>query len=104
MRKTITTRHCDIPDTLRERADVILERFASVAHRPTGADLVFDVLHGRPAVEARVHLRGSEPVVARAEAEDHRSALDRVVDKMRRQLNRAGKRPLRQRAAAPERV
>lgn len=104
MRKTITTRHCEIPDPLRERAELVLQRFADLAARPHDATLVFDVLHGRPTVEALMHLASGESLVASAEADDHRTALDRVEEKMRRQLDRAGKRPLRQRAAEADRV
>lgn len=104
MRKTITTRHCDIPEALRDRAEAVLGRFEALAPRPTDAALVFDVLHGQASVEALVHASGGDQLVARAEADDHRTALDRVEAKMRRQLERVAKRPLAHRAPAPDRV
>ena len=104
MHKTITTLHCEIPDTLRERAGAVLDRLAAIAPRPHDAAVVFDVAHGHPSVELRIHLSKGEVTVARAEAVDHRTALDRAEAKLRRQLERAAGRPLRKRAPEADRV
>jgi ribosomal subunit interface protein len=97
MRKTITILHCEIPDALRERADAVLDRLAGFAPRPHDGTVIFDVAHGHPSAEIRLHLARSEVVVAAAEAEDHRTALDRAEEKLRPQLERAGDRPGRRR-------
>jgi ribosomal subunit interface protein len=103
MRKTITTRHVEIPDALRERADAVLDRLAGIARRPHDATVVFDVTHGQPSVEIRIHLARGELAMAAAQADDHRTALDRAEEKLRPQLERASIRPGRRRAE-PDRV
>ncbi|HJS48263.1 MAG TPA: HPF/RaiA family ribosome-associated protein [Gemmatimonadales bacterium] len=97
MRKTITIRHCEIPDALRERADAVLDRLAGIARRPHDATIVFDLAHGQPSVEIRIHLVRGEVVRAAAQADDHRTALDRAEEKLRPQLERASVPPGRRR-------
>jgi ribosomal subunit interface protein len=86
MRITITTRHCDIPEDLRARARARLERLGKVAARPHHLQLVFDEEHGKPMVELRLHTARRQVHFATAEAADHRTALDRVVAKVKRQM------------------
>lgn len=95
METTITVRHTNIPEDLKERARDLIGRLANRAHRPHGADVVFDVKHQTPTVELKLHLPRSQVVVASADAEDHRTALDRVVDKARSQLERMTPSPAR---------
>ena len=42
MQTTITARHCEISDALRERALTVLERLGNMASRPIEATVVFD--------------------------------------------------------------
>ncbi|HWA17224.1 MAG TPA: ribosome-associated translation inhibitor RaiA [Gemmatimonadales bacterium] len=87
MQMTITARHCDISDDLRERAAVVLNRLAGhVAHVVDGA-VVFD---NSPTAQAeiRLHSGRGEVFVATGEDKDHRSALDRAEEKVKRQLEK----------------
>lgn len=95
MRTTVTARHCEIPDDLRERASTLLAKVAKAAHRPQRAEVVFDVDHGHKVVEAQLYLPRGQVKVASAEADDFRSALDRVVEKLRNQLDKHPSRPAR---------
>jgi ribosomal subunit interface protein len=95
MRTTVTARHCEIPDDLRARAESVLEKLAKAAHRPQSAEVVFDLDHGRKVVELQFHLPRGQVRVATAEAEDFRSALDRVAAKMRNQLDKNSGHPAR---------
>jgi ribosomal subunit interface protein len=96
MQTTITVRHCDIPDALRERAAAVLDRLGGFARRPIEATVVFDEDGLLRTAEIRLHLARGEVLVARGEAEDHRTALDRAEDKLRRQVEKAS-RPRRSR-------
>ena len=100
MRITITARHCDIPDDLRERARALLERLGRVAPRPHGGQVIFGADHGMPEVEVRLHAARGQIHVATASGADHRTALDRAAAKVRRQLDKAPAR--RGRAAVRE--
>jgi ribosome-associated translation inhibitor RaiA len=89
VRITITARHCDISEDLRARARTRLQRLGQVASRPHHLQLIFGAEHGRPTVELRLHTNRRHVHFAAAAGADHRSALDRVVAKVRRHLDTA---------------
>jgi ribosomal subunit interface protein len=93
MLTTITARHTEISEALRERALAVLERLGSIAPRPIEGTVVFDTEGLLQTAELRLHVSRGEVLVATGEAEDHRTALDRAEDKLRRQLERATARP-----------
>jgi ribosomal subunit interface protein len=88
MQTTITARHCEINDALRERARTVVERLGELAHRPIESAIVFDTDGGKATAELRLHAARGELLVARGEADDHRTALDRAEEKLRRQLDK----------------
>lgn len=94
MRITVTARHCDIPDELRGRATALLQRLGRVASRPHDGQVIFGADHATPRVEVRLHTARSRVYVASAGAPDHRTALDRAVAKLRRQLDKPIRRAL----------
>ena len=93
MQTTITSRHGDIPAELKERAEQVLERLAKRATRPTSAHITFDT--GAPGASAEIVLNAARGAVhvAKAEADDHRSALDQALGKLQRQLDKAETKP-----------
>ncbi len=97
MQTTITARHCEISDALKERARAVVERLGSIATRPIESAVVFDMEGSVQTAELRLHVARGEVLVARGEAADHRTALDRAEEKLRRQLERASTRPRRSR-------
>ena len=88
MRTTITARHCDIPDELRDHARERLDRLGKVASRPHDGQVIFAEDHGEASVEVRLHTARGRVYVGRALAGDHRSALDRAAARVRRQLDK----------------
>ena len=88
MQVTITARHGEIPDGLRERAGAVAERLAKLAHRPTSAQVTFNVEHERATAEIILKAARGAVHVASADAPDHRTALDRAGSKLRRQLDK----------------
>jgi ribosomal subunit interface protein len=97
MQTTITARHCEISEALRERALAVVERLGNIATRPMEATVVFDAEGLQQTTELRLHVARGEVLVARAEAEDHRTALDRAEEKLRKQLEKASAKPRRTR-------
>jgi ribosomal subunit interface protein len=95
METVITTRHGDIADALRVRASRVVERLARLANRPTVAHVTFDLDHRRATAEVRLVAARGAVHVASAEAPDHRTALDRVAAKLRRQLDKPATKPRR---------
>lgn len=102
MQTTITARHCEIPDALRERARTVVERLGGLAHRPIESAVVFDTDGGKSTAELRLHVARGEILIARGDADDHRTALDRAEEKLRRQLDKASARPRRSRDTLPK--
>ncbi len=92
MRVTITARHVDVPEELRTRARDLVARLAKVASRPHDGQVIFTEDHGTPVVEVRLHTVRSQVLVGVSDGVDHRSALDKAVARVRRQLDKpAGK-------------
>lgn len=100
MQTTITMRREDVPEELRTRAEEALERLAKRAVRATGAHLTFD--SGKAGVSAEIVLNAARGAtyVAKADAIDHRTALDRALAKLQRQLEKAEANPARSRRKA----
>ena len=97
MQTTITARHCEISDAIRERALAVVERLDNIATRPMEASVVFDTDGQQQTAELRLHLATGDLLVAGGEAADHRTALDRAEEKLRKQLEKASARPRRSR-------
>lgn len=102
MQIRITARHDDVPDALRQRAELVVGRLARLAVRPTSAQVTFDALGQRIAAELILKAARGVVLVASAEAADHRTALDRASAKLRRQLDKR-ETNRRRRAAATRR-
>lgn len=98
METTITARHCEVSELLRERAITVVERLGHMASRPMAMAVVFDADGIQLTVELRLHVAAGEILVAKGEGSDHRSALDQAENKLRRQLERASDRPRRGRS------
>jgi len=98
MQTTITARHCEISEPLRERALTVVERLGNIASRPIEATVVFDMEGPMQTAEIRLHVSRGEVLVATGEAEDHRTALDRAEEKLRKQVEKASAFPRRDRA------
>jgi ribosome-associated translation inhibitor RaiA len=98
METTVTARHSEISEVLRERAITVVERLGSQAPRPMESTVVFDSDGLLRTVEIRLHIAAGEILVAKAEGADHRTALDRAEEKLRRQVERASDRPRRVRS------
>jgi ribosomal subunit interface protein len=93
MLMTVTARHCEIPEELRERAEHVLDRIANHAPRPVEGTVVFDMadhksVTERHQAEVRLHLAHGEVLVAAGAADDHRTALDRAEARLRSQLEK----------------
>ncbi len=91
MQTTITARHCEVSDALKERARSVAERLGSIASRPIESAVVFDIEGASQTAELRLHLSSGELLVAHGEAPDHRTALDRAEEKLRRQLEKSSR-------------
>jgi len=88
VRVTITARHCEVSDELRARARDLVSRLDKVGARLQSARVMFGEDHGESLVEIEVRASRGRVQVARGLGADHRTALDRAADRMRRQVGR----------------
>lgn len=88
MRIQVAARHCDIPDSVRKRTEEQITRLAKYDPRVAAADVVYEEEKRVRKVEVILSVDRGEPVVARAEGEEFRTALDKVVDRLGRILRR----------------
>lgn len=93
MLMTVTARHCDIAEELRQRATQVLDRLAHHASRAVDGTVVFDMVDhksttARHTAEIRLHLARGEVLISHGESDDHRTALDQAEAKLRHQLEK----------------
>lgn len=101
MQSTITARHCEVSDRLRERALTVVERLGNLASQAMEMTVVFDTEGVQQTVELRLHVAGGAILVATGEGADHRTALDRAEERLRRQVEKVADRPRRSRSKQP---
>jgi ribosomal subunit interface protein len=89
METIITARHCEVSEALRERASTIVERLEALAPREVEATVVFDMEGVACTAEVRLHVANGDVLVASGDGPDHRTALDRAEERMKRQVTRA---------------
>lgn len=97
MQMQITARHCEVSDQLRSRAETVLQRLAALVSRPVEGLVLFDKAPAAATAEIRLQASRGREFIATGEGRDHRTALDRAEEKLRRQAVKAGTR--RSRAA-----
>jgi ribosomal subunit interface protein len=88
LRIQIAARHCDIPDSVRTRTEEQIPRLTKYDPRVSKAEVVFGEEKHIRKVEVILSVHGGEPVVARAEGGEFRSALDKVLERLSRILKR----------------
>lgn len=107
MRFQVTARHDHVSDAVREYAEQKLSKLDRRLHDLTLVEVTFFREHNPSiaddhAVEAIVHAKGPN-LVAREAATTYEAAIDRLLDKLERQVERyRDKRTLELRRRAPQ--
>jgi ribosomal subunit interface protein len=84
----ISARHCDVPADVLERTETQVASLSKYSPRATAAEVVYMEEKLTRIAEIIVHVDGVEPVVARGEGAEFRTALDEVMERISRQLRR----------------
>ena len=87
MKPTITTRHFELSDSLRERTEERLQKLQRIFDRILEARVVVSFEKNRYNAEAIVTANGT-PLITHATSDSEKTALEQVVDKMETQLRR----------------
>lgn len=88
MRVTVTGRHMNVSDSLKQYGIQKSEKLDRFYDRIQSIDLVIDGHDGVHTAEIIVHADGTHPFVASEEQADAYAALDLLMDKIERQLSR----------------
>lgn len=88
MNVSITTRHCSVSERTRSEAAERLQRLRRYEPNVATAEVEFDDDHGTKQVETRIFVAGSHSIVAHGSGDTFRTALDRSLDRLTRQLKR----------------
>jgi len=92
MQITYSSPRCTVPETVLQIADEQFRRLQKYEPRLHSADIRFDLDHGLHRVEARLTVSGAPLIVANGSGESFRTAVDRITDRLARQLRRRRKR------------
>jgi ribosomal subunit interface protein len=77
-----------VPPDVLERTEEQMTSLSKYSPRASAVDVVYMEEKHSKVAEVVVHIDGGEPVVARGEGDEFRTALDRVVDHASRRLRR----------------
>ncbi len=102
MHSTFAARHCEVADELKVRAHEVMNRLGHLPPHAIEGGVVFDVTAEGHLVELKLHIPGGRWLVATAVRPDHRTALDRAEEKLKKQLDRASTQYRRDRHAPSE--
>ena len=86
MRVNTTERHCEVPRRVLDRAESQVAALAKFERNASHAEVIFTEEKRSRKVEIIVYVDGAPEIAGRGEGEDFRKALDRGVDRVRRQL------------------
>lgn len=89
MQSSFTVRHCEVAEELKARARDVMARLANYPPHAIEGGVVFDLTADGHAVELKLHVPGGRWLVATAVEGDHRTALDRAEEKLKKQLGKA---------------
>lgn len=101
MQIIISGRHVEVAESLREHMDERFSRLARFDENVSRIEVTLSEEKKRCLAEANVSVRRSAGVHARAEASDFRTSVDRLYEKLSRQL-KSRREKVRDRKAAPE--
>ena len=89
MRVQISSRHTDVPEDIRARAEEQVAKLTRYDPNLRAADIVFEEKKRTKSVDAILHINGSEPKVAKGEGDNFSAALDQLVERLGRMLRRS---------------
>jgi putative sigma-54 modulation protein len=85
----ITARHADISDAMKAHVNTklssVLEAYPQVEH----AHVILDIAKFRHMIEVIIQAKKHQRIEAKDESDDMYASIDRVADKLDRQLRRA---------------
>jgi ribosomal subunit interface protein len=88
MEVTINTRHCSVPESIRNQSLIRLQRMLRFNPRVLGAAAVFSGEGNARVLDVRLTVKGGAPILGRGQGPTFRTALDRALERVETQLKR----------------
>ncbi|MFO7588176.1 MAG: ribosome-associated translation inhibitor RaiA [Gemmatimonadota bacterium] len=102
MQIIISGRNTEVGDGLRDRIDERFQRLSRFEARASRVEVTLSEEKNRSIAEALMSVDGAGTVFAKAEGDDFRAAVDRLYDKLSRQLRRGRSRRRDHKGPVPE--
>ena len=102
MQIKLAQRHCDVPESVLERAETEVTRLSRFEPRLGNVELIFTEERHRRFVEGILSIDGSDPVVAKGDGPDFRAALDTLLGRLSKILRRQRERITNRRGPSAE--
>ncbi|MFQ5888888.1 MAG: ribosome hibernation-promoting factor, HPF/YfiA family [Gemmatimonadota bacterium] len=102
MQVIVSARHFEVSDTLRSLIDERFSRLVRFEPRILRVEVTLLEEKNRCEVEAQLAISRADSIHAHAEASEFRTAIDRVIDKLSRQLKKSRSRRRDHKAVARE--
>ena len=83
---TINTRHCTVPESIRNQTQIRLQRVARFNPVVQGGTVNFNCEGSERQVDVRLHMKGTAPLLGHGTGGTFRTALDRAIERVERQL------------------
>jgi len=103
MEVTINMRHCSVPESIRNQSMIRLQRLLRFNPYVLSATAVFSGNGSSRTMDVRLNLKGGAPVLGRGQGPTFRTALDRALNRLEKQLKRRNPRHRNRRAQAEQR-
>ena len=88
LRVQIAARHCEVPSDVMEKTEELVSSLSKYSPRASSAEVVYTEEKLTKTAEIIMHIDGGEPLIARGEGSEFRTALDQTIERMSRQLRR----------------
>jgi len=98
MEVTISTRHCSVPEAIRNQSLARLQRLQRFNPRVLAATVAFTTDGSDRVMDIRLTMKGGSPVLGHGQGPTFRTALDRAIDRLQAQLKRRNNRHRSRRA------
>lgn len=98
---TINTRHCTVPESIRNQTQIRLQRVARFNPVVLSGTVNFGSEGSERQVDVRLHMKGTSPLLGQGRGGTFRTALDRAIDRVERQLKSRNQRHRSRRAPVP---
>ena len=82
MRIRISSRHTDVPEDVRARAEEQVAKLTRYDPNLRAADIVFEEKKRTRSVDGILHINGGEPKVATGEGDNFSAALDQLIERL----------------------